>query len=268
MDDGRWLDSHGPSSARERLLAGAEAHLWYVLPDSLSDDRLLAAYRALLSPAEIERNGRFIFAAGRHQDLITRALVRTTLSAYHSDVAPHAWQFTSGPYGRPEIAAPRCHPALHFSLSHTDGLIACLVAAEREIGVDVEDTARSVSLETLAERYFSPPEARALRALPPEARRQRFFEYWTLKEAYVKARGLGLQLPLDRFSFHLEAGQPIRISFADGLRDDPASWQFQLLRPTPRHRLALAIRCAGKGDLAVRVWPTVPLVPGRTSPAG
>ena len=247
-----------PSGAGIASLVAGEVHLWYAFPDRLSNERLLAAYRALMSPEELEQNHRFVFPAGRHQHLVTRALVRTTLSAYCPDVDPRAWQFTTGPQGRPEVATPRRRPTLRFSLSHTDGLIACLVAAEREIGVDVEDTTRRASIEGIAERYFSPAEARDLRALAADEQRERFFEYWTLKEAYVKARGLGLQLPLDQFSFELVAGQPITMTFGPGIRDDPASWQFQLLRPTPRHCLALAIRRVGEPDLAVRVWPTIP----------
>src|SRR4051812_28702558 len=96
-----------------RLLAGAEAHLWYVRPEQVSDERL-AAYRGLLSADELERNSRFIFEAGRREYRVTRALVRTTLSIYCPDVDPRAWQFVEGPYGRPEISAPRRSPRLCF----------------------------------------------------------------------------------------------------------------------------------------------------------
>ena len=133
---------------------------------------------------------------------------------------------------------------LRFNLSHTDGLVVCLVAVEREIGVDVEHTARagSVGIE-IAERFSSPSEVAELRSLPFADQRSRFFDYWTLKEAYIKARGLGLHLPLDQFSFHLGLtpvtpereptrqhgapgpgpAPPIRISFGPRIPDDPAT---------------------------------------------
>jgi 4'-phosphopantetheinyl transferase len=94
--------------------------------------------------------------------------------------------------------------------------------------------------------------------LPPSARPDRFFDYWTLKESYIKARGLGLQLPLDQFSFHLGDDVPIRISFGPRIADDPARWQFDLRCLTPRHRLALALSRRDEPDLTVRIQPTVP----------
>ena len=245
-----------PNPWLARLTSGHEVHLWYVMPERISDETQLAAFRDLLSDSERARNARYVFAQGRHDDLIARALVRTSLSRYHPTVDPRAWQFEAGPFGRPEIVGPPCTPGLSFNLSHTSGLIVCLVAVEREIGVDVEDTSRiSLSEIDIADRYFSPSEVAELRSLPAEAQSDRFFDYWTLKEAYIKARGLGLQLPLDQFSLRLDDGRPIRISFGPEIADDPASWQLELRSLTPRHRLAMAIRRRQEPDLMVRVWP-------------
>jgi 4'-phosphopantetheinyl transferase len=263
------------------LADGHEAHLWHVDPEQVTDDLLLAAYRDLLSPAERERMARFAFERLRRDYLVTRALVRTTLSIYQPAVDPRSWQFVANPYGRPEIQAPLAAPRLRFNLSHTDRSIVCLVAVEREIGVDVEDTARAGSFGTeIAQRFFSPLEVAELQSLPPEAQPSRFFDYWTLKEAYIKARGLGLQLPLDQFSFHLGApapgsdrrpgghpsrrasvpANPIRISFGPQIPDDPATWQFDLRDLAPRHRLAVAMRRApNEPDLTLRLLPVVPL---------
>src|SRR4051812_25098224 len=90
----------------EALTGRHEAHLWHVVPDEIADEQLLDAYRAILIQSEIERNLRFVFERGRRDDLVTRALVRTTLSRYVPEVPPRAWRFATGPYGRPEIAGP------------------------------------------------------------------------------------------------------------------------------------------------------------------
>jgi 4'-phosphopantetheinyl transferase len=109
------------------------------------------------------------------------------------------------------------------------------------VGVDVENTRREIDTLKLAERYFAPSEAADLRGLAASSRQERFFEYWTLKEAYAKARGMGMSLPFDRFSFELTPGQPPRVSFSPALRDNAENWQFELGTPTEQHRLGVAV---------------------------
>ncbi|WP_437274780.1 4'-phosphopantetheinyl transferase superfamily protein [Sorangium sp. So ce375] len=237
------------------------AHLWYVFSDPVRDEALLAAYHRLMAPDEAEKQARFLFAENRHEYLLTRALVRTVLSKYAS-VAPEAWSFVRNEYGRPQIAGPPGVPPIRFNLSNTRGLIACLVALDRDVGVDVEDTERSSSAVDIADRFFAPGEVRALRALPPERQRARFFEYWTLKESYIKARGMGLAIPLDQFSFHLDDGPAIGISFDPRLADDRSAWQFALYQPSARHTMAAAIRSGGGPPLTIELRETVPLLDG------
>ena len=232
-------------------------HLWYVHQDALVDRHLLDAYVELLSHDERARWQRLRAAAARHAYLVAHALLRTTLSRY-ADVAPRRWAFVCNEHGRPEIVASPGAPPLRFSLSHTTGLVACGVALGRAIGVDVEDTRRRGGTVALADRFFSPLEVAALRELPREARRARFFEYWTLKESYLKARGVGLSLPLDRFSFHVEPDCPVRVSFDSRLPDEPASWQFNSFRPTSRHQMAVGVHRGGDPDLTVHLMATVP----------
>ncbi|WP_437669599.1 4'-phosphopantetheinyl transferase family protein [Sorangium sp. So ce131] len=235
------------------------AHLWYVFSDPVRDEALLAAYHRLMAPDEAAQQARFVFPEHRHEYLLTRALVRAVLSKY-APVAPEAWTFVRNAHGRPQIAGPPGVPPLRFNLSNTRGLIACLVAMDRDVGVDVEDTERAGGAVDIADRFFSPAEVRALRALPEARRRARFFEYWTLKESYIKARGLGLAIPLDHFSFHLDDGPEIGISFDPRLDDDRAAWQFALYRPSARHTMAAAIRRGGDPPLSIELKETVPLL--------
>ena len=204
---------------------------------------------------------------------MTRALVRTVLSTYHPSVDPRAWAFEIGQFGRPEIAGPSVQPTLRFNLSHTDGMVVCLVAGDREIGVDVEDTQRTGYTVEIADRYFSPAEVRELRSWPAERQAERFFDYWTLKEAYIKARGLGLQLPLDQFTmqppayrpgFQRETARQARSALRSGRRSrtSPRSWQFMSFDLTARHRVALAVR-RREADLTLRIMQTVPLTSGQ-----
>lgn len=242
-------------------LSPGEVHLWFAVPDELREAELLARYRSWLAPHERDRLARFRFEKHRHEYLVTRALVRSTLSRY-APVPPAEWTFGANAYGCPHVATPPALPRLRFNLSNTLGLVACAVALDVELGVDVEDTERAGETVQIADRFFSPTEVAELRALPPERQRSRFFDYWTLKESYIKAKGKGLAIPLEQFSFHLAEGQPVRISFDPRLKDDPAAWQFVQNTPLPGQRLALAIgRGAGQPDFTV-----VPrwVVPGET----
>ena len=216
----------------------------------------LDAYRALLSEEEHARMARLVFDRDRRAFLLTRALVRTTLSRYAA-ISPADWQFIANVHGRPEILdRPSGVPDLRFNISHTDGLIACAVTIGREVGVDIEHIGRHLSHD-VAGRHFAPGEVTDLKRLPEEDPRRVFFDYWTLKEAYIKARGFGLALPLGDFAFKLNPPNAPEISFEASLKDNPATWQFLQGWPTPQHRLGLAVRREGN-DLPVRIREVLP----------
>ena len=238
------------------LLPLRSVHVDLVSTDTAQAHAKRESYLPLLSAGEHERMARLVFKRDRHRHLLTRALVRTTLSRYAA-VAPAEWRFVTNAHGRPEILdRPVGVPDLRFSISHTTGLIACAVTIGREIGVDVEYISRGLTHD-IAARYFAPVEVADLRALPVDEQSRAFFDYWTLKEAYIKARGFGLALPLGEFAFHLAADRPPTITFEPSMPDDPATWQFEQAWPTPMHRMALAIRRSGD-DLPVRINHVVP----------
>lgn len=232
--------------------------LWCFYYEGIDDPELLAAYDALMTPAERERHGRFVFEKDRRLYLATRALARTTLAAY-APVEPAAWRFAEGEHGKPFIAGRAGAPRLHFNLTNTRGLVACVVStAHAEVGVDAEDLRRHGETVAIADSYFSAFEVRALRALPAAEQQRRFFSYWTLKESYIKARGHGLALPLDQFSFHLDEGDDIGISFDPRLGDEAARWRFALLDAAPHHLVAVGASTAG-APLSLRATSVVPL---------
>jgi len=233
-----------------------EVHVWIAEPERIEDPRLLEAYLGLLSSEEREKQRRFYFERHRRQYLVSHALVRLTLSRY-APVRPEAWSFVTNEYGCPRVKEEGL--GLRFNLSHTDGMVTVAVANNVDVGVDVEDTVRPGETVALADRFFAPSEVVALRALAVDRQRERFFEYWTLKEAYIKARGMGLSIPLEQFAFELEPGHLPRISFDPRLGDEPAGWQFVQLRPSSRHQAALALRRPRGLALKVRCQRTVPL---------
>ncbi|MEM9381587.1 MAG: 4'-phosphopantetheinyl transferase superfamily protein [Planctomycetota bacterium] len=236
-------------------LAEDEVHVWLTRPAEVASAAHREHLEALLTPDERARRGRFLQEKDRHAFLVTRGLARLTLSRY-ADVAPGDWRFEIGEHGKPEVA-PEHESRLRFNLSHTRGMVACAVALDRDVGVDVETTDRRTETTAIADRFFSTFEVDALRALPAERQRERFFTYWSLKESYIKARGLGLAIPLGSFSFHVDDGPPIRISFDPSLGDDPERWQFVQTWASDVHSLAVGVVRRGD-DLAVRVRDVVP----------
>lgn len=188
--------------------------------------------------------------------LVSHALVRTSLSQV-AEVHPRVWRFRKNPHGRPEIDHPVSIP-LRFSLSHTRELAACAISGAFDIGVDVETSGDSKDLMALAERFFAPREASALRALPIEKQIDHFYSIWTLKEAYVKARGLGLSLPLDCIAFQIDADR-IEAKLEGESADEQNNWAFCLMRPTPQHWLAIAVKAGSAAPPRIDSRWLVPL---------
>lgn len=242
------------------LLADNVVRVWTVRQEAPAVQARLRGYDTLLTAEEQQRAGRFLQPADRDRFVIGRALARTMLSHCAEGVRPRDWPFAIDDHGWPHLAArPTGAPDLRFNLSHTPGLVACVVAIGREVGVDVECIGRRLVHDNIPERFFSAREVAALRARPEAEQRDVFFDYWTLKESYIKARGLGLTMPLGQFSFICAAGRAPAIEFGPELHDDAASWQFAQFWPTSEHRMAVAVRRTGH-DLEIDVSDVVPEV--------
>jgi 4'-phosphopantetheinyl transferase len=244
----------------ERLLClpRGEIHLWIVF-DREVPQSLLPEYRRLLTDDELQREKRFHFPRHRRQFLITRALIRTVLSRYERK-APAAWRFINNAHGRPSIRpdAGREPSRLSFNLSHTDGLVVCAVAQSLALGVDAEKIRQQVSLE-IADEFFSRREAAHVRSLPQRLQHQQFFQYWTLKESYIKAKGLGLSIPLDAFSFDAAEAGGIAIAFESESSDSAAQWRFWSLQPSAAHLVAVCAQRIEGVSQALVLRRTVPL---------
>ena len=275
-------------SKKKLTLANNEIHLWMTKPEELlGKDELLTTYATLLTSKETAKQQRYKFAKDRHDALITRAFIRDLLS-YYADIAPQDWQFEKGEKDKPEII--NCPLPLRFNISHTKNLIICAVTLEDDIGCDVENTGRNNDVLAIAERYFSPTESKELFALPVAQQRNRFFDYWTLKESYIKAWGLGFAIPRKDFSFNIADTEDkhkelltikhnISLSFAEHRVDEPQIWRSWLIYPgteideKQEHRIAISLRSKKsasindnqeadnqKTDYQLRFFNTLPLL--------
>jgi 4'-phosphopantetheinyl transferase len=236
-----------------------QVNLYFSYPEKVSEPALLRRYQALLTEDELQQMSRFYYAGHRHQYLLTRALIRTCLSTIYP-VEPAEWRFTKNQFGKPEACHPQVPLAARFNLSHASSLIICGITRAVAIGVDVEDTHRTTraAFSSLAS-YFSEQEIGDLRELPEDQQKQRFFDYWTLKEAYIKARGMGLALPLAKFGFQFKANRLDGFSVHPDLEDDPDHWQFWRISVGGRYRVAVAVN-SPQHDFEVKAFNTVPLI--------
>jgi 4'-phosphopantetheinyl transferase len=228
-------------------------HLWYAYPDDLLEEEAVEACARLLSEEERARWQTFKFDRHRREYLATHALARTALS-YHGPLPPEAWRFEINAYGKPAIE-PRC--GLCFNLSNSPGLVVCLISQGAEVGVDVEPHERAGSIAEVGPRMFSLRELEQLGDLRDYERPERALRLWTLKEAYIKARGMGLALPLNKFSFLFEGAERIRMELDASLGDEPEHWQFCLMDQRG-HCIALMVESGTAPEL--HVWETRPLL--------
>jgi 4'-phosphopantetheinyl transferase len=201
-------------------------------------DADVARETALLDEEAVERLGRLVVPEDRRDHAAAHALLRRALTAIAPDVEPAQWRFVRAESGRPSVPAELTGGRpISFSLSHTRGLVACAVSAGAAVGVDAEVAPRRGNLDRVARQACSTDERAQLLALAPADRARRFLDLWTLKEAYLKARGVGITVPLQHVSFDLREAGAISPTLAD---DDAQPWSFALLTPSPDSRVAVA----------------------------
>lgn len=199
-------------------------HIWCAFVDEI-DDRLLVDYERLLSGDERERWSRFVFPRDRRRYLVTRALARTVLSRY-AEVAPNAWTFGVNRFGKPHITNDHFSAKdLTFNLTHADRLVALAVTRRAGVGIDTERLRGFDGMLGVAEGSLAADELASLRSLPLDLQPRRFFEYWTLKESYLKARSTGLSIPLHACTFRFSPPERIAMT-VDPAVDGGGRWRL------------------------------------------
>jgi 4'-phosphopantetheinyl transferase len=234
----------------ELRLGAADLHIWLIQVDPPPES--LRALAATLSPDEQHRAARFHFERDRIRFVAARGNLRRILSRYRGcNASDITFEYSS--HGKPALP----HDPLSFNLSHSGDWALCAVTLARRVGVDIELLRPDLASETIAERFFAPGEVAALRALPLGEQTAAFFRCWTRKEAFVKARGEGLSLPLDRFEVTLGPAEPARIQ---STFDDPLEanrWSVASLPVPPLYEAAVVVEAA-PGACRVRHYHALP----------
>ncbi len=216
-----------------------EAQVW--IGSVASAAGCIGQFQELLSDDENARASKFRFEKNRHEFVVGRGMLRTLLASY-LDTSAAKLRFTYSEHGKPRLHDAEKNGTLTFNLSHSDGVILCAFARDHKIGVDVEKMREDFSVEEIAERFFSDGERNTLRTVPVEHRRQAFFNCWTRKEAYIKARGEGLALPLHQFDVSLSPGQPAALLSTRPDTDEASRWWLHDLEVSRGYAAALAVK--------------------------
>ena len=233
-----------------------EVHVWHVALET--EDADLKALRQILSDDERARADRFCFQQDQEKFTMARGILRELLGRY-LNMEPGRVQFGYGSHGRPSLADPNRSRGMSFNVSHTNALALYAFTRDREIGIDVELIRPEMATEQIAERFFAPQEVATLRALPADAQLEGFFNCWTRKEAFIKASGEGLSLPLDSFAVSLTPGERAEILNIDGEAEATTLWSLQEIRAGAGYVAALAVK-GHNWRLKCWQWPGVRLL--------
>ena len=228
------------------MLAFDEVPVWWLATDTIAPADL-CRWLNLLDEDERDRADRFWQEADRREFIAAHALLRSMLTYYANQPAKE-WRFSIGTNGKPEIASDIGGPELQFNLSHTRGLVAAAISSNGTIGIDAEKIDRAKFDSAVADAFFAPAEVGLLRRVPEADRPMWFFRLWTLKEAYIKAIGTGVSMPLRSFAFAFE---PIRIRFASSSGYQAEDWHFNILPTTCQHILSVAAHRAAGSSIRV-----------------
>jgi 4'-phosphopantetheinyl transferase len=240
---------------RAATLGDNEIHVWCAsVADAAVQHREMGS---LLDAEERARAAHFHFARHRRRFLVAHAILRLLLGAYGGQ-DPRDVRFNYGPFGKP---AMRGAPDLSFNLSHSEERAVYAFARRIDIGIDVEYRRSELASVELAQRFFAPEEAAALRAVPQASRTEAFFRCWTCKEAFVKAVGKGLSLPLDQFVVSLASDMPARLLCIHGNAEAAAEWSLTELPMPNGYTAALAVR-GHERQITMRDWQTPELTGG------
>ncbi len=246
------------------LLPNKIVHLWLIDQRSIHLDEQRETYEQWLSEDEQESLHRYSHPELQDEQLVTRAGLRSSLSQYSDSIPPKRWVFKRSERGKPSLSDDSPMQELSFNLSHSGDWLAIGVTVENLIGIDLQQRHHQKPLSELAKRFFSEPETQALAELPEPRQSEHFFRLWTLKEAYLKARGLGIAHGLDKARFHIDNNGLITAEFDDSLGDDPYDWQFHHYELDDDYCLSLALKQHRAQDASTHFYKLIP--GGRVEP--
>lgn len=230
----RTLNANGPPT-----LPDDDLHVWLAHLDAAENE--LAYYRTLLGPEELARANRFYFEQHQARYVVGRGILRSLLSHYLG-VPAQEIPISYGPHGKPALAAAYRHLELEFNLAHSHDRAIYLFGRARPLGVDLEQVRPLKDADDFAARFYSARECALIHSLTGDQKWEVFYKLWTCKEAYLKANGKGLTVPLQQVEINLGPDDTAEMISLGGEAAEAAGWQLQLYQPAPDYQAALAVQ--------------------------
>lgn len=215
-----------------------QIHIWRIWLD-LSDTQV-ESLRDLLSLDQIQRASKIRFPLDQKRFIAAHGVTREILSKYLT-LAPNSIRYVYNKFGKPDLEEKSRSEGLRFNLSHSESVALLGISSGYCVGIDIERVRRDKATENIARRFFSPNEVEKIISHPKDQRVAAFYRCWTRKEAYIKARGKGLSIPLNQFEVSLSRGEPARIVNIQGNIDEAAHWSLHHLEPMEGYVAALAV---------------------------
>jgi 4'-phosphopantetheinyl transferase len=240
--------THGDFQIEPLPLHEEEVHLWRIdlSPLRIAEER----WQKILSADETARAARYRFAVDRQRYAISRGVLRTILGSYLR-IDPISIAFSYSAREKPSLSSVHAESGITFNISHSGEVTLLAFTRNRDIGVDVEEIGRKSDLEAIARRFFSAHEQEQLFALPAEERAEAFFRCWTRKEAYIKATGDGLSLPLSQFDVSIAPGDQDALVATRPDATEAARWS---MREVPAGAGYIGALCVRGRDWGLRGW--------------
>jgi 4'-phosphopantetheinyl transferase len=232
------MHSWEPPRGECRLRAG-EVHIWGASLDICGP--VLEELTGLLSGEERRRAGKLKSARDGDRFIAARGTLRQLLARnLHAD--PSAIEFSLNPYGKPSLKKDMNPDDIRFNVSYSNELMLIAVSRGMEVGVDIEYMRPDIECVELAKQFFTTGEAASLCSLPREEMLKNFYRVWTCKEAYIKATGLGLSMPLNHFEVTLLPNGSAALKSSDGSMEDISMWSLFELTLADKYKGALTTK--------------------------
>ena len=220
-------------------LTDSDFHIWRASLSGSLDE--FSYFDSLLSPDEKARAERFYFERDRNRYIFGRGILRVLLGGYLQMEASKI-TFVYGPYGKPAIESMPSNKTLQFNLAHSNDWAIYAFGWDQPLGIDLEHIRPMPDVDDLAERFFSARESALIHSLSGDQKWETFFTIWTCKEAFLKASGSGLTIPLDQFEVSPMANGGMRLTSISGNSIPAARWRLEIFKPIVAYQSAIAIQ--------------------------